>query len=65
MGDFDGLINPFQRFSSKKSSRASISFGVSEYTGQSFISKSDLRFIAWSYGHSGGNLSAAFLSKIL
>ena len=64
MGDLEVRMYPFLRFSSKNSSSAFISLGVREYTGQSFISNPGFSLMAWSYGLCGGNLSAAFYSKM-
>ena len=42
--------------------RASHSFAVNEYVGQSVGTKLDLRSMPWSYGLDFGNRSAAFFS---
>ena len=58
-GEFEGLILPRCRFSSKKSSVAFCSLGVSGKTFLTFGTKDLSRFILWSHALEGGNQCAS------
>ena len=58
-GEFEGLILPNRKFSSKKSSVAFCSLGVSGNTFPTFGTKESSRFISWSHALEGGNRCAS------
>ena len=58
-GEFEGLILPSRRFSSRKSSVAFCSLGVSGNTFPTFGVKESSRFISWSHALEGGNQCAS------
>ena len=54
-GEFKSLILPSRKFSSKKSSVAFCSLGVSGNTFPTFGTKESSRLISWSHALEGGN----------
>ena len=58
-GEFKGLILPSRKFSSRKSSVAFCSLGVSGKTFPTFGTKELSRFISWLHALEGGNRCAS------
>ena len=58
-GEFEGLILPSCRFSSRKSSVAFCSLGVSGNTFPTFGTNDSSSFILWSQAQEGGNRCAS------